>query len=72
MGDDVRALLEVLQGDLSSNASSVYAAMIAGAFFLYFGQIFMFIVILRKKIQPDELNLEDGSGSGKIEMAKQS
>jgi hypothetical protein len=71
MGNDIRALLSVLSGDLSSTSSNLYAALIAAAFFLYLGQVLMLIVILRKKIQPDDNELKEGSAKSELEMGKQ-
>lgn len=71
MGTDIRAMLEVLSGGLSSDSSGLSGALAAAGFLLYFGQIFMFIVILRKKIQPDDQALNEGTAKSALELAKQ-
>ena len=54
MGKSIRELLNVLNDDLSPSATNTYASIIAAAFFLYIAVFCMFIVIMRKKIQPEE------------------
>jgi hypothetical protein len=49
MGSDIRALLDVMSNDFSTSSNNLYIFIIAGAFCLYFGIMFMFIVILRKR-----------------------
>jgi len=66
MGTDLRNLLDVLSDDLSPNSNNTYASIIAGSFFLYLGIVCMFIVILRKKIHPEEAD-----GKFDAEMGKQ-
>ena len=56
MGKDIRALLDVLGDNLAESASNTYGSVIAAAFFIYLGILCMFIVILRKKTQPEEDN----------------
>jgi hypothetical protein len=67
MGTDIKGLLRILGGSFSESASSTYGSMIACSFFLYVGILCMFIVILRKKIQPEE----NGDFQKDVEMARQ-
>ena len=69
MGTDIKALLDVLSDNMAKSASDTYAAIIAAALFLYFGVMCMFIVILRKKINPKEENAVIQSEVGDVELA---
>lgn len=69
MGNDMRELLGILQNDFSPNATNTYICVVTAALLLYIGIMCMFIVILRKKIDPDaEANREQKFD---VEMGKQ-
>jgi hypothetical protein len=70
MGNDIRNLLDVISNDLSPSSTNTYQAIIAGAFLLYFGIMFMFIVILRKREEDIKKEIQSNSKYS-VEMGQQ-
>ena len=71
MGEDIRSLLNVLSQDIADSSNNTYAAMVAAGLFLYFGTMCMFIVILRKKINPEEAKGNQNVGDVELGNIKQ-